>query len=81
MSDRQSVTATEAHFRLPAKQRDFALAVQHQGSPALKRPLDIFLAVIGLILSSPIWLVVVRSHPLQSRWLDPLQAATLGARR
>lgn len=58
MSDQQTLTRSETSLVLHGQQRDLALAVEAQDSPALKRPLDIFLAVVGLVLSSPIWLIV-----------------------
>lgn len=65
MAERKSFSASEAAPRLqerPLEARgdapDLAPAPEAVDQPLLKRPLDIFLAVIGLILSAPIWLVV-----------------------
>ena len=57
MSD-QRFSVAESTLVYQRREHDLALAVQAQGAPALKRPLDIVLAVLGLILSSPIWLIV-----------------------
>lgn len=63
MAERKSFSATEAAPRLQQREADgdppdLAPAPEAVDQPLLKRPLDIFLAVIGLVLSAPIWLVV-----------------------
>ena len=65
MAEPRSFSATRAASRLPKQPLearsdgpDLAPAPQAVAQPLLKRPLDIFLALLGLILSAPIWLVV-----------------------